>query len=117
MMKNVMLTIHNHQYQIACEAQDEAHLRQLAEKLSTMMEQFAAGFAGDPNRKPAESTLWLLTALTLQDDLDELKKKSIDTAQAANVNNAAMNHQEVEHAIADTLDQVTQRVERLAASV
>jgi cell division protein ZapA len=102
----VSITIRGRAYQIACDDGQEAHLARLGRYLDQRAEQLTAG-GGTIN----DSLLLVMTALVVADELSDTlgELESIRTAGAQNA------RAEAENEAVLVLDQLTARIERIAA--
>ncbi len=77
-MSIVDLKIGARSFQLACEEGQESHLKKLAAEVDTKIESLSRQM-----RTGNESLLFLMTALMLQDELNELNKKLDDSNKKA----------------------------------
>ena len=72
-MAHVSVTINGHQYRMACEDGQEAHVVRLAKDLDQRIEQLRARFG-----EIGDARLIVMAAITVADDLAEMGKKMRD---------------------------------------
>lgn len=104
------LLIRNNIHQIACAEGQEEHLQALAANLDNKIKRFSEVFT-----KATDSTLLVMAALTLEDELYDLKNKQslgIETAQKEEF--PEKDEPAIDLAVADALDAISEYVENLA---
>jgi cell division protein ZapA len=117
-MSTVSFTINGREYSLACDNGEEPRLLSLAQELEHRYQEFEATLTG-PGRAPVpEHYLWMLNAITLMDELcdarDELKKLHALRVHTSHAFESGKK-MEMNQAMAETLDDIAQRLERLAA--
>ena len=100
-MAVVNLKIHNQHHQIACDDGQEDHLRKIAYNLDSRMKKMQEIVNTAPDYK-----LLLMVALTIEDELHDIKSSMQNKGLAIERNN--------NENIAKTLDAITDYVENLA---
>ena len=110
-MAQVSVTINGRQFRMACEDGEESHLTQLAEDLDRRIVKLRARFG-----EIGDTRLTVMAALTLADELAELKKKlqriepQLTTLQDASVTSAD-HAQATQAAVAAALNAAAERIE------
>ncbi len=103
-------------YQVACGAGEEDRLRQLADEVDERVLSLVHGM----KQKPSEPMALLLAALMLTDELSE-KQKEIESLREAQQQIPLVGHaarlEQVEQALAATMNDMAVRIERLAESI
>ncbi len=124
-MATITLDINGQNYDVSCADGQEDHLRMLASLLSERLADFTKQFSSQVSgaRLP-ENYLLMITALTLQDELydlrqelEQLRNNSALVANKDKLNSEQERRAEMEQMVTATLEQITSRIERLAASV
>ena len=113
-MAEVTLTIDSKQFRMACEDGQEPHLVKLAAHVDTRVKTMRESFG-----EIGDLRLSVMAALMICDELFEEKRKgdAIAAERAAEVNlrvNAAHNEEARDAAVAQALDALTTRIERIA---
>jgi cell division protein ZapA len=109
-MTQVSVTINGRQFRMACEDGEEPHLMRLAEELDARIASLRARFG-----EIGDTRLTVMAALTLADELAELKKKlqriepQLTTLQDASVTSA--DHEATQAAVAAALNAAAERIE------
>jgi cell division protein ZapA len=110
-MTQVSVTINGRQFRMACEDGEEPHLMRLAEELDARIASLRARFG-----EIGDTRLTVMAALTLADELAELKKKlqriepQLTTLQDASVTSAD-HAQATQAAVAAALNAAAERIE------
>jgi len=110
-MTQVSVTINGRQFRMACEDGEEPHLLRLAEELDARIAGLRTRFG-----EIGDTRLTVMAALTLADELAELKKKlqriepQLATLQDASVNSAD-HAQATQEAVAAALNAAAERIE------
>jgi cell division protein ZapA len=110
-MTQVSVTINGRQFRMACEDGEEPHLLRLAEELDARIAGLRTRFG-----EIGDTRLTVMAALTLADELAELKKKlqriepQLATLQDASVNSAD-HAQATQAAVAAALNAAAERIE------
>ncbi len=100
-------------HQVACPAGEEDHLKGLASFFADKVEELSASY---PNA--SDTTLYMMAALMICDELDETKKKLVQSQNEKISNQSgASNKEEVENAVAKTIDMVTEHIEYIASKL
>ena len=115
--------INGRHYEVACDDGQEEHLRMLADEVDERMRLLLKAFG----THPGESTAFLLTSLMMADELYEHRRENHEISQevqrlASIVNDDRRNEQydrmqEMEQAMAVTLEEIAQRIETIADRV
>lgn len=112
-MSEVDINIHGRTYRIACGEGEEERLRRIAQDFDARVKNLHHNM-GKKAEKLSEAHLMLLTALLMEDELEEMREKSEKPAE--NKGDAAAPHgTEFEHRVTQVLDEVLIRLEKLAA--
>ena len=112
-MTQVSVTINGRQFRMACEDGEEPHLLRLAEELDARIAGLRTRFG-----EIGDTRLTVMAALTLADELAELKKKlqriepQLTTLQDASVNSAD-HAQATQAAVAAALNAAAERIEEM----
>ncbi len=122
-MAIVGLRIHGRQYEVACDDGQEDHLRMLADEVDDRMRTLVRNMGASPGADMA----MMLTALTMADEIIENRKENKEIAAevhrlAGLVNDDKHMGQEgrmveIEQAMATTLEEIAQRIEKIADQV
>ena len=110
-MTQVSVTINGRQFRMACEDGEEPHLMRLAEELDARIAGLRTRFG-----EIGDTRLTVMAALTLADELAELKKRlqriepQLATLQDASVNSAD-HAQATQAAVAAALNAAAERIE------
>jgi cell division protein ZapA len=110
-MTQVSVTINGRQFRMACEDGEEPHLLRLAEELDARIAGLRTRFG-----EIGDTRLTVMAALTLADELAELRKKlqriepQLATLQDASVNSAD-HAQATQAAVAAALNAAAERIE------
>jgi cell division protein ZapA len=117
-VSSVTVQIRGKNYTLACDDGQERHLHSLAEELN---DRFTAYDTANGKRAPQpESYLWMLTALTLLDELRdthrELKRLRLETMNSSQSFESGKRI-EMEQAMAEMLDDIAARIEHISAAV
>ncbi|KKB96328.1 Cell division protein ZapA [Candidatus Arcanobacter lacustris] len=110
-MAIVNVSIRNCSYQIACNDGEEENLKNLASSLSDRVDRLSMSYA-----KANDSLLLVIAALTIENDLEELKKKRhqlplYDKKEQEKKTVAADN------SVSEALDAISEYVENLARKI
>jgi cell division protein ZapA len=107
-MPTVNITIRNNIHQVACDEGQEAQLKILASSLNKRIAKLSTAFA-----KTSDVLLLIMTALTIEDELSDLKKQqqqlSLNVDHTSNSNPDAV--------LIETIDSVSQYVENLIEKI
>ena len=122
-MTIVNIKINGREYHLACDDGQEEHLRLLADDVDDRVR--ALSFSIGAN--PGEAMGLLLTALTMADEIienkKEIKKIAAEVRHLTHMLESGQQQaqeariQEIEMSMAATLEQITQRIERIAERV
>ena len=116
-MTAVTIKVGGRDYRIACDDGQEEHLRFLADEVDERLQSLLFGMGNDPG----EGVTLLMTALTMADELIEIKKENERLARGVKVNGASAHDEsrirEMEAVMAATLDEIASRIERMAERV
>jgi cell division protein ZapA (FtsZ GTPase activity inhibitor) len=110
-MALVNISIRNCDYQVACNDGEEANVKNLADSLARRIDKLAINYA-----KANDSLLLLIAALTVEDEIEELKrKKSLMplTAKPQIVRDEVA----IDENVAQALDAISEYVETLARKI
>lgn len=104
-------------YQLACDAGQESHLQRLAQEVSERLDEFSNRFSRS-GTNPQESMLWVMTAITLMDEIYDLRRESAAWQREA-INAAALptedpRKKEMEEALAQRIENTIAMLEPLA---
>jgi cell division protein ZapA (FtsZ GTPase activity inhibitor) len=105
-------------YNLACDAGQEEDLAKLAQELGERLGEMEMRFQQQGHKLP-EAMLWVMTSLTLLDEIHDLRRDSLYWQQAAiNTPPAPMleseRKREVEQVMTETLNDIAARLERIA---
>lgn len=118
-MTAVTIKVNGRDYRVACDDGQEEHLRFLADEVDDRVRSLLFGM-GD---NPGENMALLLAALTMADELVELKKENEKLRAGSGHNghktpaNNDIRIQAMETAMAATLDEIANRIEKIADQV
>jgi cell division protein ZapA len=122
-MALVAVRIAGRPYELACDDGQEEHLRRLADDIDERMRGLIKGMG----THPGESLGFLLTALTMADEIMEYRRENRQVAAevqrlAAIVNEDSRSGQQermadIEQAMAVTLEEIAVRIEKIADQV
>lgn len=115
-MTAVTIRVGDRDYRIACDDGQEEHLRFLADEVDDRVRSLLFGM----NNNPGEAMALLMTALTMADELTELKKENERLSARAPLDMGEADEQrmrEMEAAMAATLDEIAGRIEKIADQV
>lgn len=115
-MTAVTIKVGGRDYRVACDDGQEEHLRLLADDIDERVGSLVFGMGSNPG----EAMALLITALTMADELIELKKENErlrrqSPAQAPRLDEARI--LEMEAAMAATLEDIAGRIEKIADQV
>ncbi|NBO19568.1 MAG: cell division protein ZapA [Proteobacteria bacterium] len=115
--------INGKHYEVACDDGQEDHLRQLADEVDERMRRIVRGMGN----ALGEPMAFLLTALTMADEIIENRRENQEIAQEVQrlaniVNDDKRGEQEgrmveIEHAMATTLEEIALRIEKIADQI
>jgi cell division protein ZapA len=91
-MNHVKIELLGKNYQLACDAGQEEHLHRLAQEVSARIGEMQQRFMAS-GATPQESMLWVMTAITLMDEIYDLRLESAAWQREA-INAAALPAQE-----------------------
>ena len=126
-MSIMNLSIHGKEYQIACDDGQEAHLGALAQQFNERLSQIARSTG-----RIQESTLMVLGALMMADELHELQNKNkllekrnqqLEMAQHSeenatiNAEKMAEHREMMEQEFAGIIDKVSQRIQKISSKI
>lgn len=122
-MALVHVRINGRHYELACDDGQEDHLRTLADEVDERMRRLVKAVG----THPGETMAFLLTMLTMADEIIEHRRENLQIANevqrlASIVNDDGQQGQtermaDIEHAMAITLDEIAQRIEKIAEQV
>jgi cell division protein ZapA len=107
-MALVNISIRNCDYQVACNDGEEENVKSLADSIAKRVDRLAINYA-----KANDSLLLLIAALTVEDEMLELKRKKVQlplTAKPQVVRDEAA----IDQNVAEALDAISEYVENLA---
>lgn len=112
-MNYVNVTIGGRQYRMACEVGQEARLTQLASELEALVERLRARFG-----EVGDQRLIVMAALTLADELADLKQKvrslEADVAEMQDARATYVERSKVtQEAVAAALNAASERIEKM----
>lgn len=116
-MTAVTIRVGDRDYRIACDDGQEEHLRFLADEVDDRVRSLLFGM----NNNPGEAIALLMAALTMADELIELKKENerlgarAPSSDMGEIDEHRM--REMEAAMAATLDEIAGRIEKIADQV
>jgi cell division protein ZapA len=114
-MSTVRINIAGHDYEVACDDGQEAHLKSLARSLDMRARELTKNF-----NKIGESDLLMLSAIMLT---DELQDRTQEVAQLRHdIQHSSQSFEqnkqiELESAVADTINDIASRIEAIAAEL
>lgn len=114
-MTELRLLIGGREYDVACDDGQESHVRMLAKALDQRVRTLAEALG-----RPTEGQLLILTALMLSDELHDAKR---EVAQLRHdIQNSSQSFErnkqiELENAIAQTINNIADRIEALAGEL
>lgn len=126
-MSVMNLTIHGKEYQIACDDGQEAHLGALAQQFNDRLSQIARSTG-----RIQESTLMVLGALMMADEVDEMSRKQkemeayiaqLEAAQQSGDSSALDAEKMAEHRagmeaeFSSIIETVAQRIEKISSKI
>jgi cell division protein ZapA len=116
-MAQLNLQIAGHDYRLACEDGEEAHLRTLVQRLDRQLTDLKKSFG-----EIGESRLTVMAAITLTDELEEARRNSKDMESELAIlrvqaRPAEDKMAEAEDIIAEAFTAAAERIERLTASL
>lgn len=103
-MATVTIKVGGRDYRIACDDGQEEHLRRLADEVDERLQSLLFGMGADPG----EGMALLMTALTMADELAEMKREKQVPAESED------RTREIEEVMAATLEEIAGRIERIA---
>lgn len=106
-MSNVTLNIHGHPYNLHCDDGEEGELHRLAEELSERLAGLDHSFGERAETLSAQNMRLVIAGLMLLAELRETKQYTR--------RKTSQNREEVEEIIADTLERIAGKLEKLAA--
>lgn len=125
-MAVLQVRINGRHYDVACDDGQEDHLRLLADEVDERMRRLVRGMGG-MGTGLSEPTAFLLTALTMVDEIMEYRKENKEIAGevqrlASIVNDDRKQEQDsrmadIEQAMAITLEEIAQRIEKIADQI
>jgi cell division protein ZapA len=115
-MTAVTIKVNGRDYRVACDDGQEDHLRLLADEVDDRIRSLIFGM----DNNPAEGMALLMAALTMADELIELKRENeklmaLGDTEAPPVGEDRV--REMEAAMAATLDEIAHRIEKIADQV
>lgn len=119
-MSTVTLNINGRPFEIACGEDQQSHLRQLAAAISKRMHDQERLFSGPRSDALPDPYLWLLTALSMQEEIRNLHDDMIALrrqydAEIESIRRDSDYHSE--NAMNQLYDSLANRLERLAHNV
>lgn len=111
-MAAVTIRVGDRDYRVACDDGQEDHLRQLADEVDDRVRSLLFSMRGNVS----EGMALLLTALTMADELSELKREN-ENLRAGKPADSLPDEQrvrEMEAAMAATLEEIASRIEKIA---
>lgn len=106
-------------YSLACDEGQEEELAKLAQELGERLGEMELRFQRQGHKLP-ESMLWIMTSLTLLDEIYDLRRESLYWQQAAintpapPIPDSSERRREMEQAMVQTLDNISDRLECLS---
>ncbi len=116
-MSVITVSIHGKDYQLACDNGQEEHLRELAYQVDDRLRQMEKKLGGTASGHGEEMLLFMLTAITMTDELNDIKSELDQLHQEmANTSHSFERSKniEMEQILAGTIDEIAQRIERMA---
>jgi cell division protein ZapA len=113
-MAEVSVTINGRVYRMACDPGQEDHLARLGRELDQRISQLRDSFG-----EIGDTRLAVMAAIMVADELAELKRRlrasdqEIQSLKDAR-ERVAQRNEDAEHAVAEVLESVAERIERLA---
>ncbi|AIL65718.1 Cell division protein ZapA [Rickettsiales bacterium Ac37b] len=112
-MSVINVIIRNNTHQIACDEADFEHVKTLATNLGERIDKLNKTFV-----RASDIQLLLMTAITIEEELNELKKKqqqlTLNDNNAEKLSADKKNNNDVDIAVAQALDAISEYVESLA---
>ncbi|MFV9875593.1 MAG: cell division protein ZapA [Rickettsiales endosymbiont of Dermacentor nuttalli] len=112
-MSVINVVIRNNTYQIACDEADFEHVKVLAQNLSDRIDKLNKTFV-----RASDIQLLLMTAVTIEAELNELKKKQqqlpLNEANTEKLSSDNKNNNDINIAVSQALDAISEYVESLA---
>jgi len=122
-MSIVQIRVNGKEYSVACDDGQEEQLRFLADEVDDRIRSLVFSMGSNPG----EGMALLLTALTMADELIENKKEIEKIAAEVNRLGSLVNDDqkaaqdtrlvEIEHAMVVTLEEIAQRIEKIADQI
>lgn len=117
-MNHVEVFLLGRKYKLACGPGEESRLRILAEDLGDRLNLLNNRFSSPDTaaNRPPEIMLWIMTALTLLDEIHDLRQDLEYWKSEANIVPVSVEterRREIEAAMANTLSQLALRLEKL----
>ncbi len=115
-MTAVTIKVNGRDYRIACDDGQEEHLRFLADEVDDRVRSLIFGM----DNNPGEGLSLLLCALTMADELIELKKENEKLRRQGATSGDRIDEArilEMEAAMAATLEEIAGRIEKIAEQV
>lgn len=111
-MSVINVVIRNNTHQIACDEADFEHVKILAQTLGLRIDKLNKNFV-----RASDIQLLLMTAITIEEELNELKKKQqlpLNDTNAEKLSSNKKNNNDIDIAVAEALDAISEYVESLA---
>ncbi len=113
-MSHVKVEFLGRGFDLACGEGEEDHLQQLAKEVGERLNEFEQRFT---DARPTDSMLWIMTSLTLMDEIYELRRESAYWQREA-INSSPppedAKRKETERALALSLQDIAARLESLS---
>ncbi len=110
------IDIQGRHHQIACDDGQESHVRGLAKEIDRRVAELASQMGG----QVSESTLLLLTALMLTDELNETTEHNEKLKMQAGSSSQAFEQakqQEIATSVASVLEEIADEIEHIASAI
>ena len=112
-MPIIDIKIRDKLHQVACPEGEEDHLKDLASFFADKVDELSSSY---PNS--SDTTLYMMAALMICDELDDTKKKlELSKSNQASTGSEKANKEEIEQAVAKTIDMVTEHIEYIASKL
>lgn len=111
-MSVVEIKVGNSKYKIECENSQKEKLLQLSEKLNKKVKEISTSL-----RSTDEKTVLVISALMLEEELEEIrstKKEDADITEKSDAASSIIHQKDIQNALSNNMENISQRIDTLA---